>query len=315
MTSSICTLFENHYHYGVAALINSLYQYKYRGTVYAGYRGTLPFWSLGATENLALSWPGSTTLEIAEGLYIHFLPLTTEMHLANYKPEFMLNLWKGPANNAKGIAYFDPDIVINCNWDFYEAWMTYGVALVHEVVSNDMPVTHPIRLEWKEIIKQSNRNTVRNIQSYINSGFCGVSKQNIEFLQVWANFINTGITVYKADPKRIWSKDKTFPFCYLDQDALNIAAMCSESAISEIGPEGMSFVHGGFTMSHSVGSPKPWKKNFIVSALKGEPPSSADRHFWTFVEGPVITYSKFYIKVKRLSISFAGFICRFYRRR
>src|SRR5450631_3672108 len=97
MTTAICTLFENNYHYGVAALTNSLYISGYRGAIYAGYRGTLPPWCLNAKENKLLNWPDSKTLEVADGIQIHFLPLNTPYHLANYKPDFMLSLLNGPA--------------------------------------------------------------------------------------------------------------------------------------------------------------------------------------------------------------------------
>src|SRR6187402_3459082 len=144
MTSSICTLYEGHYHHGVAALSNSLYNSGFRGSVYIGYRGKLPGWSKEAKENPLLNWEGGKSLTVAEGLDLHFLPVMTKYHLTNYKPDFMLQLWEGPAKDVEGMFYFDPDIVIKCKFSFFEKWIKYGVALVHEISANDMTSNNPI---------------------------------------------------------------------------------------------------------------------------------------------------------------------------
>ena len=315
MQAGICTLFEGHYHYGLAAFTNSLYQHGYRGSIYAGYKGSLPTWASAAHETLSLPWPRARTLDIAPDLQIHFLPLDTEFHLTNYKPFFMLQLWEEQITEANALAYFDPDIVIKCKWDFFETWMSHGIALVHESDGNNMTATHPIRKEWEKVIIKSNRQTTRSMNSYINGGFCGVLKENIEFIKVWADIIETGIKYFKLTPDQ-WnhSYTRTYIFCAQDQDALNIAAMCSESPISEIGPEGMDFIQGGFTMSHALGTFKPWKKKFIWSALRGVSPSRADRSYWQSARGPIDIYHPMYIRMKQVSISVAAFISRFYRR-
>src|SRR4051812_25512698 len=115
MTSAICTLFEDHYHNGVAALINSLYKNGFRGDFYAGYRGTLPTWAGKAVESSILQWSGAKSLKVAEGLNIHFLPVTTNFHFAHYKPDFMLALMNSNTQ-PDFVAYFDPDIINLCNW-------------------------------------------------------------------------------------------------------------------------------------------------------------------------------------------------------
>lgn len=315
MTSTICTLFEGHYHYGVAALINSLYKKGYRGQFYIGYRGDiLPPWATKAELNVELDWEGGKSLQLKEGLQIHFLPIKTKYHLAHYKPKFMLELFEGPANNTNSIAYFDPDIVVKCRWDFFENWMLQAIAMVHEVTSNDMPASHPIRREWEKVARKCNLKPTRYIHSYINSGFCGVSKQHVEFLSIWNEIIITAIQYYNPNFNQFMSLDRTYPFYSIDQDAFNVAAMCCGVPISEMGPEAMDFIHGGWTMSHAVGAPKPWKKKFLYSLLKGSPPSLADKEFWMNVDGPIGLYKPITIKSKKLNISIGNFVGRFYRR-
>ncbi|WP_207534025.1 hypothetical protein [Desertivirga arenae] len=316
MRSTVCTLFENHYHEGVVALTNSLYNQGYRGDIYAGYRGELPDWTKKAERNTAIGWDGAVSLTISSDLSIHFLPIHTEYHLSNFKPNFMLRLWEILPENIEAMAYFDPDIVNKCPWSFYETWMDNGVALVHEITSNDMPPTHPLRLEWEKVLEKCGRKSIRRTHSYINAGFCGVARKHIEFLKLWLEIMDTAIKHYNVTPDQ-WdhSLPRSFVFYVFDQDALNIAAMACSSPISEMGPEAMDFTPGGWTMSHAVGSPKPWKKKFILSALKGVPPSLTDRAFWFNVESPLNYYNASMVRRKRLSVNVAALIGRFYSRR
>lgn len=314
MNAIVCTLFEKSHHYGVAALINSLYKNGYRGTIYAGYKGGLPSWTEAATDNFQLSWTRAKTLALAEDLLIHFLPLETTHHLAHYKPDFMIELMEGVAKDADGIVYFDPDIVITNKWSFFSRWMSYGVAMVHEIVSNDMPPTHPTRREWQKVIEKLNKRTKRDLHAYINCGFCGVSRSHLEFLKVWLEVIAEAISNHNMDPGQFSTFDRTSTFWSIDQDAFNIAAMCCESPISEMGPEAMDFIHAGWTMSHATGSPKPWEKNFLLAAMDGRPPSKAEKEYWSNTFGVINIYNPAYFKLKQVSILVAALIGRFYRR-
>lgn len=313
-SSAICTLFEGHYHCGVAALVNSLYTHGFRGSVYAGYRGELPAWCEPAASNEALPWPGARTLAVAAGLHLHLLPLAVTGHLTNHKPDFMLQLWAGPAREAPGMVYFDPDIVVKCNWAFYERWLTHGVALVHEIIANDMPPTHPVRHEWEQVIRHLNEQVVRELHSFINGGFCGVARRDMAFLEVWAAVMRAARDHYREDMTSFIPGDRTHLFHGVDQDALNIAAMCSAVPISEVGPDGMDFTGGGWLMSHAVGAPKPWKKRFVRAALQGNPPTLAERAFWKYAYSPIACFSPSQNRFTEYTLLLAAFIGRFYRR-
>ncbi len=316
MNAVICSLFEGHHHYGVAVLVNSLYYQGYRGSVYIGYRGELPAWARAAKNNISLQWNEGKTLELIENFQIHFLPVDIDYHLTNYKPLFMLRLLEGAAKDADGMVYFDPDITIKCKWNFFDNWMTYGVALVQELISNPMPSSHPTRLGWVDVINKANKQTKRDLNYYFNAGFCGVSRRNIEFIKLWSDIIVIASKQYGLDRKKfISSSDRTQHFNIIDQDALNITAMCSDAPISEVGPDGMNFLPGAWIMSHAIGSPKPWNKSFILMSLKGNSPTRADRDFWAAADGPIKNFKRSYIKWKTLSMSVAGFIGRFYSRK
>jgi hypothetical protein len=315
MKSAICTLYEGTYHLGVAALINSIANRGFRGDIFVGYRGELPEWCDKATVNSSLEWEGAKTLTIYSDLKVHFLPIVIKYHMANYKAEFMLQLFAGPCMHIDGLAYFDPDIVIKCNWSFFETWMSHGVALVHEIVNNDMPPSHPIRKEWAKVAALCNRSEARELTSYINSGFFGVPRSCIEILELMTNIREVARTHFHVDDQYFeFSNDRSNLFYAGDQDVLNIAAMYCQSPISEMGPEAMDFTHGGFTMSHAVGSPKPWSKKFFSAALKGLPPSMAEKTYWENVNGPIKIFTASKVKNTLRSIKAASAIGRFYKR-
>ena len=314
MNSAICTLFEGHYHHGVAALVNSVYKNGYRGSVFAGYKGSLPKWASSAKKNCELSWEGAVTLAVSEDLEVHFIRIDSELHLTNYKPFFLLDIFKRLGKAVEAIFYFDPDIVIKCHWKFFENWLSHGVALVEDINHNMSP-THPLRMEWLKVILTSNKKVTRNLHSYFNGGFCGLSRQNIEFLQVWVDIISTSVQHFNFTPdKWVNNSDRSNLFYKHDQDTLNIAVMCCISPICEMGPEAMDFKHGGWTMSHAVGQNKPWNKNFLWSAIKGNPPSLADKAFWSHVSEPIAIRNIYQIQSKYISILVASFMARFYRK-
>ncbi len=289
MNSAICTLFEGNYHYGVGALANSLYAQGYRGMIYAGYRGTLPPW-ITSSKNA----DEFTEFSPAEGLVLRFIPLSTNIHLTNFKPDFMLSLWEKHCPNAKSFFYFDPDITVMCPWAFFEEWVQAGVALCADV-NQSMPANHPIRHAWKKFYVPHGIVFHREPDLYFNGGFFGLRREEMEFLHCWQK-LQELMTPEIGGLKNVNMRDRTFLFHKTDQDAMNVAAMASESAISPVGQDGMDFQQGGggFIMSHALGGQKPWNKKFVRSLLlRGNSPSRADRLYFRNVKYPIRLYSPF----------------------
>ena len=313
MHSVVCTLYEGNYHYGVASLTNSLFANGFRGDVFIGVKGDLPFWANSAKVENNINWEGAKLYSPIEGMNLYFLPLKTKDHLTNHKAEFMLKLWDGPAKNVNGIFYFDPDITIKCNWTFFESWITMGVCLVNEIVWNDMPDTHPKRMMWRKVAEKAGCPILNNLSSNINAGFIGVSKENIGFLKILKNLIDVSKEHFSFNAELFFQSNNDYGmFKVGDQDLLNLTAMCSNSPLSIVGPEGMDFIGGGWIMSHAVGSPKPWNKNFLLSSLDGIKPSLAEKEFWKNCNYPIKIKSNFKISIKNLAIKSSSFIGRFY---
>ena len=321
MNYTICTLFEKHYHLGVAALINSLYINGYRGSIYAGYRGSLPSWTCFAEENSSLNWPGSRTLNSAEDIQIHFLPLDTSNHLTNYKPDLMLRLLSGPAVTADAIFYFDPDILVAASWSLFEEWIECGVALCEDV-NSPLAVNHPRRVAWRKYFGEKGINLKFKDSIYVNGGFLGIHVKNKGFLEVWKSLQELMALQIGGLNKSIFSSERSLlnykspfaPFGKTDQDALNAAVEAWSGNVSFIGKEAMGFKSGTPFMSHAAGACKPWKWNPISQALKGNPPRRIDREYCTFANGVIVSRSSLQIKFHKLFINIALLVGRFYRR-
>lgn len=322
MNSAICTLFEGHYHYGVATLSNSLYTQGFRGTIYVGYRGQLPDWALKGEKKSIGKWIDAINLTPIDGIQLVFLPLTTTYSLTNYKPNFMLELWDGPAINSEALFYFDPDIVIDDNWSCFEQWVNCGVALCEDV-NSPLQEFHPRREGWKSYFKNYNIELEFKNQIYVNGGFVGLLKKDISFLNMWNNlqvFMADAInglensifsnntyksTILKIEGFQIFDKS--------DQDALNAAVEAYSGTISYLGKEGMGFSAGKATMFHALGINKPWNVNFILKSLNGRPPRLVDECYWQYAVYPILAHSKREKIKKLIAIKICKFIGRFYK--
>jgi hypothetical protein len=308
VTTGICTLFEGDYHLGLAAFVNSLVHAGYKGTVWAGYRGPLPPW-LGQLKQTGLN--GDQYI-VADQVKLVFLPLKTELHLTNYKPQFMLDLLADQARGCEYIWYFDPDIFIRCGWSFFAKWQRYGIALCEEIVNYSLAENSPLRLQWTELGTELRLGEPRPVNQYFSGGMIGVAADHAGFLHLWKRILDwvhaAGYDLQVFKPGNV-----ELPFNATDQDALNMAVMYTEYPLTTMGPEAMGFIPSGFTMYHAVGQ-KPWRGSFLLRSLAGIPPSGAAKFFLTQVSSPIRAYAPVHLLAKKIGCSFAAFIGRFYRR-
>ena len=303
----ICTLFEGHYHIGFAVLLNSILRGGFTGLVYVGHRGEVPAWAS------QLKQLGPSLFELGNGARLAFEQLSPGAHFTNYKPDFMLDLIR------RGVAtrylwYFDPDITVRCSWKFFERWVSFGVSLVSENINGAMPPRHPLRCMWVETVRKAGWSEPTTPQTrYFNAGFIGLDIQYASFVERWRDGIAIAVAA-GIDVTLFMPGSREDAFYIVDQDSLNLSAMYAFEPISAIGPEGMGFVPGGFTMYHSVGTPKPWKKRFLRLALQANPPSNADKHFLLSADGPIRPFTAGELRAMRRAAKVASMIGRFYIR-
>jgi hypothetical protein len=297
--NAVCTLFEGHYHLGAGALVNSLHACGFTGRIVCGHRGSLPAW-------------GEAAQRIRGDFEVRFVRLETQSHLTYHKPEFMLRCWSEYCQGASQLHYLDPDIVVKAPWATMERWAQDGIALCEDVNAN-LPSGHPYRLQWTDFLVHHGMRAARPMERYYNAGYVGVPRSAIGFVRIWAKIIDDaglelgGLTKLKNDQPHAL-------FHSADQDALNMALMCTEVPINASGPEGMDFLPGGHLLSHAIGGAKPWRGGFLREALRGRPPGKAQKTFFRFAESPLRLIAPQELRRMKASLSLGALVGRVYRR-
>jgi len=307
--SGVCTLFEGDYHLGVAGLVNSLVNGGFGGTIWAGYRDEVPPW-VGQLQCVSAE---RQEYIVAKQAKLFFVPVASEWHFANFKPQFMLDLLAKNSDSCDYIWYFDPDIYLRCGWEFFAKWERYGIALCEDLLNTVLPVNNLLRQQWAEIAAGMGLGEPKPIAQHFNSGMVGAPARCARFLQLWQRIIERAAAL-GYDLRSFLPGTRELPLHVADQDALNIAAMYTDCPLSTMGPEAMGFVNGGFTMYHAV-IRKPWRGSILKRALAGNPPSNAVKQFFNHVSSPIKAYTTAQLLSKRLACAAAGFIGRFYGRR
>jgi hypothetical protein len=319
MKCVVCTLFEHHYHFGLAVFVNSLCKSGYAGTVYAGFRGPLPPWA----QNSAKLLPnGHSEFQVSPEVRLVFIPLTTSAHLTNYKPDFMLQVEALASAGSDALIYCDPDIVINIKWPYIEDWISCGVA-VCEDVNSPVSENHPTRIGWRRFFKSHGYALQFRTTSYANGGFVGLTWNYRKLLPLWQKYLALiaellgGSNVAGIGGGKMLPGFYGFADCFsrTDQDALNAILEASpEIPVSFLGQEAMGFRAGRSLLPHALGYPKPWNRDYLRKALSGIPPAKVDKIYWKNVQGPIQPFTPAHIFYIRSQLALCAALGRFIRR-
>jgi hypothetical protein len=319
VNTTFCTLFERHYHFGVAVLVNSLCASGFKGVVYAGFRGPLPPWA-EAEVNMIES--GKWEMEISPEVRLVFLLLDTPAHFTNYKPDFLLQIGNMAGVESGTLVYCDPDIVINEAWNYFEDWLSCGVALCEDI-NSPLPESHPRRIGWRRFFLPHGFVLRPRGSSYANGGFIGLRPQDRKFLATWRDLLDHaagslgGKDVAGIPGGRMFDGLYGFADCFrkTDQDLLNAAIeACPEIEVSFLGPQAMGFLPGDAILPHALGSAKPWQRCYLAEALAGRPPALVDKMFWRYATGPIRPFGPGRTVLKKLSLAAGAALGRFIRR-
>jgi hypothetical protein len=280
MTLVVTTLFEaGNYEEGVRALLHSLRESGYEGQVMCGVRGI-------ERSQLARTFEGGI---LGGRIELAFSALSTEYHLSNYKPHFMLEV-ASRRPEVTHIVYFDPDLVVKCGWSFVARWCREKIAAVADE-NWFMPRSSPIRAQWRDLAERLQVRGAEGVEQgaldlYCNAGFVGLPIRFKGFLELWADLIDSVLREGTIEEQRLVSREgaetvgvsdgRMGSVKQIDQELFNVALMEFEDRLSLMGPEAMDFASGGRIFSHATGSPKPWNRDYIRMALRGYPPSKRD---------------------------------------
>ena len=305
------TLYENHYEYGVGALLNSLVASGFDGIFCVGYKGELPFWK----KQIDHQKQNDGTYKINENFFVRFdLLEDVGMHFGYYKPYYLKEM-ANQSPQAGGWFYFDPDIVVIAPWSFYENWISNGVALCQDSNHQFVHYNHPWRNQWRKDFSKETKDYDTTLNYYINSGFIGVNVHNFEVIDNW---IAVNEIYRKLDyPIDFFNQSDSNSAYKGDQDVLNATiTVYPELRLSIIGPEAMGFNFPVSIMAHAVDGQgiKPWKRDYIKNAISGRKASVTDEAYLNFCRSPIQLYSASKLKKKRRHLKFSKLINRVWKK-
>jgi len=305
---TVCTLWEGDYHKGAVALTNSLYAKGYRGTVWMGYRGPLPAWANGATGD-----DMQRHLPLADGLDVVLVKLETQRHFAHYKPQFLRRVLEELDPQAEGVYYFDPIVLALAEWEFFERWVGYGIALCEDS-HYPLNASHPHAQAWKQFAVEAGMEIRQPVQAYFNSGLVGVRREHAAYLDAWETLMERLLTVTgTGDVLRFGTRASVFH--NLDQDTCTLATWTTDIPVSWVGVDGMAFERGAWLVAHAVFSIKPWRRKPLKDLLKrGIGPDALVKLYWQHVERPIALESPKTVRGTKRSLALASLLGRVYRR-
>lgn len=298
----VCTFYEKHYDFGVAALCNSLSKSGFKGKIIIGYKLNLPFWirQLKKVEK--------SIYILNDNIKLNFICLDeVPYHLGYHKAKF-ISYCLDNYPEIDTISYFDPDITIKAKWNFFKRWINAGVALASDNCYPFLHSNHPWRQDWINLFP--NKTIISYPEFYINSGFIGLKRNDEQLIKIW----DKAIEIYKNEGGEIFSFERNAEEGLKgDQDLLNAALMYFPAdRISVIGREAMGFIQPSYIMGHAINGVKPWKRSYVYDFLLNNTlPSFAEKLYFDNCTFPIKIFTNFKRKLKIVDLKIASALNRF----
>lgn len=303
MKVAILTLSKGSYHFGVAALINSLKTNAgFKGTVYVFHQGDPPPW-----QSLLSNEQGGRL----EDIKVVFKQIFPDRFLGFCKPFAALEVLEGDPE-LEGVIFADADVLFLASWPFFENWLDSGVALCSDCNFGWLHSNHPWRRKWKELLLRAGLEVVRECEEYPNSGFFGVTRSRSAVLRNWIT-VTLQFEKEGGDTSRFTEEYRTRAIVG-DQDLLAAALHSVKDEISYLGAEGMGFNGHFFVLSHAIERTKPWNKCFSWRALKGEKPTQQGRLWIECSHYPITAIGSSKHLALRIDFAIAQCISRLWKR-
>jgi hypothetical protein len=304
-SSIICSICEGRYAYGLAALINSAIKNGFIGQFYIIVGNEIPFWTIDLIKE-------KDTYKINDNCTIEFEVINWDLHLSYYKPYLLESLLTKNPNSD--VFYFDPDVTIECDWNFFKDWVSIGPALCSDGNYPILGKRHPWVASWQKLFNIDKNIINSEIIPYVNSGFIGLNSKQIDITKRWIKFtellINNGHNLKSFGPTlKEYIQKRAYSICG-DQDILNAVLISKDYEISLFGVDGMGFNGSSFLMFHNIGK-KTWDKNFIKDFLiSGTRISVADDSYLKFLQGDINPYKNIELKLIKINVTITKLIQR-----
>jgi hypothetical protein len=295
----VCTLAEGDYFRGVAGLANSLVASGFAGEILVGHRGPPPPWLPAASAGGVIALSPQASLRL--------VPYPGPWHLNNHKPHFIRDALRIHRPDAGIVYYFDTDVVVTRRWSTFAEWARQGVVLALDVADSFMPPTHVYRHAWRALAAGCGL-PCRDISGYVNGGCVGVSRRDAGFVDVWSDLMDA-LAARGVDMRVMKDESGDLAFARRDQDVLNAAMMATQCPLAVLGYESMGqYPWVNAVMHHAMFHAKPWKRNYVIDALRGFPPHRTHLAYWRFAEGPLRPFTPAELRLKRLNLELGRLI-------
>lgn len=292
----VTTAAEGDYFHGVAALANSLVQAGFVGEIIVAFRGPTPAW-VAALPRDGDGW------RVSDVVRLRLVEVPGPWHLGNRRAHFIVDIFERIQPAAGVVYYFDTDIVVTGRWSVFRRWAEDGVVAALDVSDAFMPPNHAYRAEWRRMLARCGL-PCREVTGYLNSGCVGVARAHIGFARVWARLMEA-LAEEGADMGGLRSSDKP-EYARMDQDMMNVAVMAATTPMALLGFESMGvYPRVGEMMPHAMFHKKPWRRAYLLDALRGMPPGRAHLAWWRFVDGPVRSFGPWSLRWRKARLALA----------